>query len=287
MTAIFQILADVLVFRLRRLEMANLAGALSIMFVLGLPLLDVGIRVLFALLLNLLVYLNNDYCDITWDLQADSRDRQKTQFLRQHLGAAVAAQLLLLAGLIAFALAYGGGLLLALGCGGGVCWAYSALLKRRPGFDVLAMTLWGVAMPMVGFAPEWLIGWCLAGQLGLFSAVFESIQVLRDHDEDFATGVRTTGVWLGPQKNLWLIRGLIIAAALYMGLVIHGFLGIVVGLAVLVPCRKDAVTTYWTRIRMIFGLAWLTACLSCYLYGATSGLLYSVQVHAQWAWSFG
>ncbi len=287
MAAIVQILCDVLVFRLRRLEMANLAGALSIMFVLGSSPVDVGVRVVFALLLNLLVYLNNDYCDLTWDLQADSRDLDKTQFLRANMGAAVAAQLLLLAALVGFALLYGGGLMLALACGGGVCWAYSAVLKRRPGVDVLAMALWGIAMPMVGFAPEWILGWCLALQLGLFSAVFESIQVLRDHDEDLAAGVRTTGVWLGPTRNLWLIRGLILVAAAYMSLVIHGFLGIAVGLAVLVPCRVGAVATYWTRIRMIFGLAWISACLACWLRGGTAGLVYTIEVSARWALGLG
>ncbi|MGB1012697.1 MAG: UbiA family prenyltransferase [Nannocystaceae bacterium] len=289
MAAVFKILSDVLVFRVRRLEMANLAGALSIMGVLGLAVGEVAVRVVFALLLNLLVYLNNDYCDIAWDMQAPSRDREKTTFLGQNMGAAIVAQVLLLTVLIVFGAFYGGGLLLALALGGGVCWAYSSVLKRRPGVDVIAMAMWGVAMPMVGFAPQWVIGWCLALQLGLFSAVFESIQVLRDHDEDRMAGVQTTGVWLGPKRNLWLVRGLIVVAAAYMSLFIHGFLGLVIALAALVPCRAGAVSVYWTRVRMIFGLAWLSACLACYLRGATAGLGWVLQVHAQWlpGWSFG
>jgi len=92
LAAVFKILSDVLVFRVRRLEMANLAGALSIMGVLGLAVEEVAVRVVFALLLNLLVYLNNDYCDIAWDLQAPIRDREKTTFLRKNMAAAAVAQ---------------------------------------------------------------------------------------------------------------------------------------------------------------------------------------------------
>ena len=98
------------------------------------------------------------------------------------------AQLGLLGVLVALALVWGGGLMLALIAGGGVCWAYSAGLKRVPILDVLAMIAWGIAMPLVGLAPDHPEGWLLLGQLGLFSGVFESIQVIRDHDEDAAMG---------------------------------------------------------------------------------------------------
>ena len=74
MVAAFKILRDVLVERLRKREMANLAGAVSIMLVLGLPGPEMGVRVLFATLLNVLVYLNNDYCVVEFDLYAPGKD---------------------------------------------------------------------------------------------------------------------------------------------------------------------------------------------------------------------
>ena len=56
-----KVLWDVVAFRLRKLEMANLAGAVAIMLVLRLPLPDMAVRALFAGLLNILVYLNTEW----------------------------------------------------------------------------------------------------------------------------------------------------------------------------------------------------------------------------------
>ena len=64
MLSALRILFDVVVFRLRRLEMANLAGAVSVMLALRLPVSDVVLRTGFALLLNVLAYLTNDYYDL-------------------------------------------------------------------------------------------------------------------------------------------------------------------------------------------------------------------------------
>jgi hypothetical protein len=51
------------------------------------------------------------------------------------------------------------------------------------------MIAWGVAMPLVGSPIENQDGWALALQLGLFSGVFESIQVMRNADETLWTRV--------------------------------------------------------------------------------------------------
>src|SRR5690606_19841891 len=123
--AALRILANVAVYRLRRLEMANMGGALVIMLALRLPPADVGVRLGFAFLLNLLVYLNNDYLDLAADLRSPSRDDANTRYLGDHRGAALGAQLGLLAALVAIAAAWDIGLLLPLVVGGGVCWLYS------------------------------------------------------------------------------------------------------------------------------------------------------------------
>lgn len=257
MTPVIKILLDVALFRLRRFEMANIGGALAIAFACHLSWIEIGFRAVFAFLLNLLVYLNNDWYDLADDLAATGKDQRKNAYLAEHRRAAVIAQLGLAGLLLALALIWGGGLLIALLAGAGVCWAYSAGLKRVPIFDVLAMIAWGMAMPLVGLAPGHPEGWLLLGQLGLFSGVFESIQVIRDHDADAAAGVRTTAVVLGLERAQLLVRALLILAGLYAGLMFTWWIAPLPILAVLIPLRRDDIDRYWNRVRVVLGLALL------------------------------
>ncbi len=272
MIAVVKILLDVAVFRLRRFEMANIAGALAIAVACHLSPVEIGFRGLFAFLLNLLVYLNNDWYDLADDLAAAGKDQVKNAYLAEHPRAALAAQLGLLALLLILALCWGGGLVFALLAGAGVCWAYSAGLKRAPLFDVLAMIAWGVAMPLVGLAPGHPEGWLLLGQLGLFSGVFESIQIIRDHDEDAAAGVRTTAVVLGLARARALVRALLICAGLYAGLAFAWWLAPLPLLAALIPLPvsssdKRAIDRYWNRVRLVLGLTMLGEAAFVYLGG--------------------
>jgi 4-hydroxybenzoate polyprenyltransferase len=271
-----RILWEVLVFRLRKLEMANLAGAVALMLVLRLPLTDAAVRTLFGVLLNLLVYLNNDYLDVAIDATAPDKDADKVRFLREHMGAARAAQLGLVLTLVAIALLHAPGLLLPLIAGGGVCWLYSAKLKHTPLLDVVAMAAWGVLMPLCGSPLENSLGLALAFQLGCFSSVFEPIQVMRDHDADLAQGVRTTAVALGLPATLRLCRALMLICALYAALVIHPVAGGVCAIAIFVPMRRNRVEQYWTTVKLVYGIAFLIACASAYVDGHTRGLLFLV-----------
>jgi len=277
-----RIVANVAIFRLRKLEMANMAGALAIGLTLGLGAVELLVRGAFALVLNLLVYLNNDVYDVVQDLESPTHDGDKTRFLREHPGAATLAQLGLVAVLLAVALAWGGGLLVAGLAGGGICWAYSARLKRVPYVDVLAMLAWGVAMPLVGFPLERTVGWLIVGLLGLFSGCFESIQVMRDHDEDLRSGVRTTAVALGVVRTRRLLALLFVAAGVYGAAVFHPLAALGPGLAVLLPVPRepDALERYWTRVRVILGLTLVGACAITWWTGATAGLWVRVPVDA-------
>lgn len=270
-----KILFDVAVFRLRRLEMANIAGALAVAVACHLSWTEVGFRGLFAFLLNLLVYLNNDWYDLDDDLNAAAKDQVKNAYLAAHLGAGLAAQLALLALLVALALWWGGGLLLALITGAGVCWAYSARLKRVPYVDVLAMIAWGMAMPLCGLAPGHAAGWLLLGQLGLFSGVFESIQVIRDHDADAAAGVRTTAVALGLPRAYVLVRVLLLGSALYAGLLFAWWIAALPLLAALLPISQASIDRHWHRVRVLLGLALL----------AEAALVYLGSMHAMGTWA--
>ena len=266
LVAALRILLDVIVFRVRRLEMANLAGAVAIMAVLRLPLGEAAVRTVFALVLNALVYLNNDYVDVDLDAQTPDKDRAKVAFLQAHKREAFALQWVLFGVLCLIATA-APGLWLALVLGAGVCIAYSKWLKHIPGLDILAMGVWGFAMPLCGSPLDRSLGLLLALQLGLMSAVFETIQVIRDYDADRSAGVRTTAVALGVGRTLWLARALMLASALYAALVLQPVAGAIAAAALLVPMRQDAVDTYWTRIKLISGVAWLCICALTFLSG--------------------
>ncbi len=264
MLAEFKIVADVAWYRLRKFEMANLGATAAICIALHLPGAQFGVRLLFGALLNLLVYLNNDYADRDDDAASLTKDSAKTAFLREHLPAAVRAQLGLLALLVLIAFVHGEGLFLALALGGGVCWAYSTWFKRRPGVDVLAMMAWGVAMPLVAVPPQHSDGWALLLQLGLFSGVFETIQVLRDHDEDKALGVRTTAVVLGPRRTTLLARLLLVGAALYATFTFGWIVGLPAAVAAFVPLDIGGYERSWNRIRALLGLTFLIECWVVY-----------------------
>ncbi len=255
-----KILRDVASYRLRRLEMANLGGAFAIMVAVHLSTVEVAVRLAFGLALNLLVYLNNDWHDRDEDVDAMGRERDKTRFLRAHPAEAVRAQLGLAALLGGFAALYGGGLWWPLLLGGGVCWAYSAVLKRRPFVDVLAMIVWGITMPMVALAPGAEAGWPLLWQLGLFSGVFETIQVVRDHDDDKRQGVRTTAVVLGPTLTRRVTRLLCLLSAIWAAASFHPALALPGLLASALPMPAGEASKTWNRVRLLFGLTFLAEC---------------------------
>ena len=269
MLSALRILRDVAIFRLRRLEMANLAGALSVMLALRLSWADIAVRTLFAFLLNLLAYLTNDYCDIARDLAA-GRAENKTRFLAQHQRSALGAQLALGAVLAAIALAWSPGLLLVALLAEGLCILYSARVKRVAYADVVVMAFCGAAMALTAVPLDRSMGLLLVAELGLFSGCFELIQVLRDRAEDAEAGVSTTAVRLGEQSTLLLLRGLMLVAAAFASLALHRWAGAVIAVAVLLPYGADA-RRYWNRVRVVFGCAWLAIVVLAVETGALSG----------------
>ena len=272
----FKIVVESVVYRLKKLEMANLAAAGAIALALHLDFLDITCRVAFAFVLNVLVYLNNDYIDVQIDLNSNDKDNAKTRFLAANLRAALGAQIALTLVLVAAALAYDVGLLVPLIAGGGICIWYSAYLKQKPYLDVLAMVIWGLTMPLCGVPLASALGWCMAIQLALFSGVFESIQVMRDADEDAEENVRTTGVVLGKAKTLMLARGIMVLNTAYAALVLQPIAAAVTLGAFFVPFKPGREEQYWTRVKMVYGIAWLVICGWVFFRGHASGLLLSI-----------
>lgn len=275
--AAFKIVASVVAYRLRKLEMANLAAAGSIAVVLHLAWSEVVLRCVFAFGLNVLVYLNNDHFDVADDLRAGGKDAVKSRFLADNMPAARAAQVILVAALGAFAVALSGaGLLVPLVCGAGICVWYSAQLKRMPYVDILSMMIWGVSMPLCGAPLRSVLGLSLALQLGLFSGVFEVIQVLRDRHEDAQQHVRTTAVVLGVPRTVMLGRVLMIVTSVYALLVMHPIAALISSAALLVPFREHAVERYWTRVKLVYGVAWLVICAFVYVTEHSGGVRFAI-----------
>ena len=260
--------------------MLNLASAATIVIALRLTWDEALVRLGYGLLLNLLAYLTNDYYDVDADLRSPSKDQAKTRFLKEHMRAALVLQIVLALALAAIGLSWSGGLVLALVLGAGNCWAYSARLKHVPFADVVSMIVWGVSMPLVAVPLDSLLGWCLVAQLGLFSACFEIIQVIRDHDEDSSTGTRTVGVVLGIRRSIALERLFMTAAAAYAILVLNRWVGLALVLTPLLAFEPGKADAYWNRVRMIQGLAWLAMIAWVAWSGSTMGLLASVDREA-------
>jgi len=268
-----KIVAGVVTYRIRKLEMANLAAATSLALALGLPFADVVVRTAFAFVLNALVYLNNDYLDIEIDLHSADKDRTKSQYLALHKNAALVAQWALIALLVGVALVYDRGLFVPLIAGGGICFWYSAQLKHRPYLDIIAMIIWGITMPLCGTPITHPTGLWMAVQLGLFSGVFETIQVMRDADEDAAEGVRTTGVVLGKRRTLILARVQMVLCSAYAALFMQPWAAAISSLALVVPFSERGIEKYWTRVKLLYGVAWLALCALVFWTGARAGLV--------------
>ena len=281
MLAGFRIVLAVLVYRLKNLEMANMAAAISIALALKLSPLEVIVRAGFVFVLNALVYLNNDYVDVEIDLKSADKDASKSRYLADHMGAALGAQLALVALLVAVAIVFDLGLLVPLIGGGGICWWYSAKLKHMPFLDILAMIIWGVTMPLCGTPVSNLLGLMMTFMLGLFSGVFESIQVMRDADEDAEEGVRTTGVVLGKKRTLMLARALMVVCTVYAALYMHPIAAAVSAIALFVPFIEANIERYWTRVKLVYGVAWLVICAWVWFHGESSGLLASIPADAK------
>lgn len=269
----YRIARDILLYRLRKLEMiGHLASVIAIMIVLHRPFDDVLIRSGFALFLIFLTYLNHDFCDVERDLASGTR-ADKTNYLAQHLDEAAYLQGIILFVLLLAAVLYNPWLVPLTILIAAVAWGYSALCKGIPVLDVAGMALWGTVIAFVAFFPGNGLGWILAGQLGLLTGASQTIQLLRDRNEDRSVSVKSTAVVLGPEWTLYLGRVLIGLAGVYGVIFLHRYLGTFMFAALCVPYDPESVGPYWIRVRILLGLAWFGILGWIFVYRSTPGLL--------------
>lgn len=265
----FKIAYESFRYRIQKHEANNLLATLSLLLAFKVDGVDLVLRVIFAILLNLLIYLVNDYCDLEVDLSDSQKSQPKARFMAEHRQAtqlAVLGELLLLGGVagVHVLLFHSPLLPAALVINVALYYAYSRWLKRIPLVDVLSMTLAGATSTMVG-APNSVVGYQLLGLLGLLSGSYETIQVIRDVENDKQQDVRTTAVFLGPGLAAWLFRAIVLGAALYGVLILGKWASAGFALALLLPLDVDEAARSWDKARVIFGLSWLGLLVQIYL----------------------
>ena len=252
-----RIVLDTAVYRIRKREANNLVSSISLMLAFHLAWDDVLYRSLFGALLNVYIYLINDYCDIDRDLMAPDKDRQKAWFMSRNRGAARGALLVLGVLLLVAAAAHSSLLVLALVSNTVVVYTYTRWLKRWPVADVIIMGVCGVTISLVGLPEDRLLGWQLVGLLGFICASFEVIQVVRDEPGDRAAGVTTTAVLLGAAGSAWIFRLIVVAAVVYGLLVIGSWVPLLMLPAALFPLTPARAARTWDWCRLLFGVVWI------------------------------
>lgn len=260
--AALRVLGETAAYRIRKHEANNLAGTVSLLVARGATLPDLALRTAFAALLNLLVYLLNDLGDVELDLGTPGKDRRKTEFLRQHRRAALVALVSIFVVLLAVALLHAPVLVAALVASSALVGVYTFWLKRLPLVDVALMGVCGFTMTLCGVREGDL--WrslTLAGFLGLVSASFQVLQVVRDVAADRAAGLRTTAAVLGLRGAGLLFRGLTLVLAAYAFFVVHSYAAVGVLLALALPVDPTRATRTWDLARLLFGAAWIAMLL--------------------------
>lgn len=268
-----RIVKDVIYDRLRY-DMTNIVASVSIMFLFSFSFFEIFLRTIFSFVLNILVYLNNDYNDIIQDSRTTD-NIEKVTFLARNRNLTFWLQFVIFLALFLLAASLNIELLIPLITGAGSAALYSAQLKKIPIIDILSIGLWSIGMTLVAFPLNKFIGWILAIQLGLFGAALQAIQLLRDLETDKIANVTTTAVYFGKINTIKIAKILILAAALYGVLLLHKYLALGILIAVVIPIKTDNFELYWDQVRLIFGLVWIGTLIWLYHFGSTFGFVFS------------
>ncbi|MBW2734862.1 MAG: UbiA family prenyltransferase [Deltaproteobacteria bacterium] len=260
-TNAFRIAFESFGYRLKKREANNFLVAASMLVAFNMPWADAALRVAFALLLNMTIYLINDVCDVEVDQASPGKDQGRVAFRAKHPGAAWAAlstESALLAGLALWhTLLFESWLLPA-------AWviniilifAYSRWLKRVPVLDVVLMAAAGASTTMVG-VPHRPLGYKLLGLFALLCAAYQVIQVVRDLLEDQKNNVRTTAVLLGEGGSRLFFSAIVLSAAVYGVLSIGSLVPLALALGVFFPLNVKHAGRSWDLARALFGFVWL------------------------------
>lgn len=263
-TVCLRLLGDTAKDRLQRLEANTILGNFLLLIAFHFGFIDFLIRMGITLYLNLLGYFINDYIDVEVDLANKDKDHEKALFIKEHKKAAFALILCMGSALLIFCLFYSisvclGVIMLLL-----IVTIYTDYFKNRPFWDVIFIGLWGLALSWIAIPDFSLSGIKLILLLFIFGCCFETVQTLKDYEEDKKFGLATTPIVIGVHNTFILLRVLYIGAALYTILVLKEFVGILI----VVPLffnRGQNMSVYWTKLKILCGVVWLIIMVRIYL----------------------
>jgi 4-hydroxybenzoate polyprenyltransferase len=97
----------------------------------------------------------------------------------------------------------------------------------------------------------------------MFGCSFETVQTLKDYEEDRKFGLTTTPIVIGVQKTFLVLRILYVTSALYAIFVLKE----ITGIFILVPLffsTTQSMATYWTKLKIVCGFVWVVIMVRLY-----------------------
>ncbi len=256
-------LADTARDRLARLEANTILGNFLLLAAFHFSPADFIIRMTVTIFLNALGYFINDYIDVEVDLANTDKDHKKALFIKQHKRQAVMFILFLSILLIGFSWFYSKS----------VCFAvvmliicvsvYTAFCKNIVFLDVLFIGLWGFFLSWIAIPDFSFTGIKLIGLLFLFGCCFEIVQTIKDYDHDKKYGLRTSPVVLGINPTFVILRSLYVVSVLYTLVILREAVGIVLLIPLLFN-KKQNMSTYWSKLKIICGIVWIVLMVRLY-----------------------
>lgn len=253
----YRLLSDAIVDRLRRREANSLITNFLLLLSFHFGFAHVFLRMVITFFLNVLVYFINDFIDVEIDLANGEKDHAKAQFIKDHKRTAFALIVCMSAALLVLTLLYSKSVCLGVILALLIIFLYTDYFKNMAYFDVVGCFVWGVSMAMPAVPDFSWDGIKLILLIGIFTASFEVVQCIKDYESDKRYNLRTTPIVIGIPRAFLLARVLYLLGMLYTVFV----LGELQGVLLLIPVFFDTeqkMDTYWMKLRVTYGIVWLT-----------------------------
>jgi 4-hydroxybenzoate polyprenyltransferase len=141
---------------------------------------------------------------------------------------------------------------------------YTDFFKNKAFWDVIFIGLWGLALSWVAIPDFSWQGIKLIVLLFMFGCSFETVQTLKDYEEDKKFGLTTTPIVLGVPKTFLILRILYVTSALYAIFVLKELAGIFILIPLFFSTSQN-MSSYWTKLKIVCGLVWLVIMIRLYL----------------------
>ena len=259
----YKLLADTAKDRILRLEANTILGNFLLLIAFHFGPLDFLIRMIVTLYINLLGYFINDYIDVEVDLASKDKDHTKALFIKQNQKTALSLIYFMCTVLIGFTFFYSASVCFAVVMLLLIVTVYTKYYKNTAFLDVLFIGLWGLALSWIAIPDFSLYGIKLILLLFIFGCCFETVQTVKDYEEDKKFGLTTTPVRIGLSNTFHLLRGLYILAAVYSVLVLREIAGLLMVLPLFFSSSQKP-GVYWTKLKIVCGIIWLTIMIRVY-----------------------